>query len=278
MERYVVFNPDTSEVLSIPNYKPESGSYIEVDPQEVKDLLLGVEPMSYYYVHFSKLTKKYELRLRLNNNIDSYNVNDLIYEIPKRKKANADVTITQNIKDTCWKIRVDGDLKASILAQKVSSNYIVSFSITKVNDPNILYKTLELNQKNEEKEFRDNEISKRELDENEEKIQKENRIKEEQNKNKLLGIEKDKKYGIQNFSCVKDEFGLVTISGQFNNNEIKKDKVILEILFLDYEQNIIFKNNANLLEIDEFETKRFLGNTKIDKPFFTCTITQNSKK
>lgn len=135
-----------------------------------------------------------------------------------------------------------------------------------------LYKTLELNQKDKEKEFRDNEISKRELDENEEKIQKENRIKDEQNKNKLLGIEKDKKYGIQNFSCVKDEFGLVTISGQFNNNEIKKDKVILEILFLDYEQNIIFKNNANLLEIDEFETKRFLGNTKIDKSFFKCTI------
>ena len=85
-------------------------------------------------------------------------------------------------------------------------------------------------------------------------------------------MEKDKKYGIQNFSCIKDEFGLVTISGQFNNNGIKKDKVVLEILFLDYEKNIIFKNSANLLEIDEFETKRFLGNTKIDKTFSTCTI------
>ncbi len=145
MERYAVFNPDTGEVLSLPNYKPESGSYIAVDTQDIKGILSGHEPMSYYYVHFSKLTKKYELRLRLNNNIDSYNVNDLIYEIPKRKKANADVTITQNTKDTCWKIKVDGDLKASILAQKVSSNYIVSFSITRVNDPNILYKTLELN-------------------------------------------------------------------------------------------------------------------------------------
>ena len=85
-------------------------------------------------------------------------------------------------------------------------------------------------------------------------------------------MEKDKKYGIQNFSCVKDEFQLITISGQFNNNQIKKDKVVLEILFLDYERNIIFKNTANLLEIDEFETKRFLGNTKIDKPFLTCSI------
>jgi len=90
--------------------------------------------------------------------------------------------------------------------------------------------------------------------------------------NKSLGVEKNKKYGIQNVSCIKDEFGLITISGQFNNNEIKKDRIILEILFLDYEQNIIFKNTANLLEINEFETKRFLGNTKIDKSFATCTI------
>jgi hypothetical protein len=90
--------------------------------------------------------------------------------------------------------------------------------------------------------------------------------------NKSLGVEKNKKYGIQNVSCIKDEFGLITISGQFNNNQIKKDSIILEILFLDYEQNIIFKNTANLLEINEFETKRFLGNTKIDKSFATCTI------
>ncbi len=98
----------------------------------------------------------------------------------------------------------------------------------------------------------------------------------EKDKNKLLGIEKDKKYGIQNFSCIKDEFGLITISGQFNNNQIKKDKVSFEVAFFDYEQNMIFKNTANLLEIDEYETKRFLGNLKIDKNFATCTIKLNN--
>ena len=104
------------------------------------------------------------------------------------------------------------------------------------------------------------------------KILKSNIKIKENSGNKSPGLEKNKKYGIQNFSCIKDEFGLITISGQFNNNQIKKDKIILEILFLDYEQNIIFKNTANLLEINEFETKRFLGNTKIAKSFATCTI------
>ena len=110
------------------------------------------------------------------------------------------------------------------------------------------------------------------LESNEEKEEEEREDIKEYTKNRLPDIEKDKKYGIQNFACNKDEFGLITISGQFNNNQIKKDKIILEILFLDYEQNIIFKNTVNLLEIDEFETKRFLGNTKIDKLFSTCTI------
>ena len=112
--------------------------------------------------------------------------------------------------------------------------------------------------------------SNKEKEENKRKLEKD--IKKEHIENRLPDIEKDKKYGIQNFACNKDEFGLITISGQFNNNQIKKDKIILEILFLDYERNIIFKNTVNLLEINEFETKRFLGNTKIDESFSTCTI------
>ena len=43
-------------------------------------------------------------------------------------------------------------------------------------------------------------------------------------------------------------------------------------IFLDYDNEVIFKNKANLLEIDKFETKRFLGNLKIDENFSTCTI------
>jgi hypothetical protein len=127
-----------------------------------------------------------------------------------------------------------------------------------------LFEVLESN-----KEFKENKINKKQKEKTEE-------VNNKQVVMKSLGVEKDLKFGIQNFSCIKDEFELVTISGQYNNNQIKKDKIILEILFLDYEQNIIFKNTANLLELDEFETKRFLGNTKINKQFSTCTIKVNN--
>ena len=135
-----------------------------------------------------------------------------------------------------------------------------------------MYKILESNREINEREINDNE---KEQSKNKQK-EKQHRANDERNKNKLLGIEKDKKYGIQNFSCIKDEFALITISGQFNNNQIKKDKVSFEIAFFDYEKNMIYKNSANLLEIDEYETKRFLGNLKIDKNFATCTIKINN--
>jgi|TARA_B100001013_G_C24479918_1_gene390852 hypothetical protein len=142
MERYVIFNPDTGEVLSLPNVKPTEGSFIKVEPTSVEGILKGLEQLSHYCVEYSKRKKQYELKSRLLDEIDSYNVNDLIYEVPTRKTSNADLTITQNIKDTCWKVCIGGNLKVNLLSQKVSFNNKLSFSVTRKNDPNILYKTL----------------------------------------------------------------------------------------------------------------------------------------
>jgi hypothetical protein len=152
------------------------------------------------------------------------------------------------------KLQINQDEMTINIAQEILKN------IEKNKDTETNYQLFKILESNKEIEVK----------ENEKRAVEENNIKNEQNKS--LGIEKDKKYGIQNFSCIKDEFGLVTISGQFNNNQIKKDKVVVEILFLNNEQDIILKNTASLLDIDEFETKRFLGNTKIDKSFLTCTI------
>ena len=41
MERYAIFNPDTGEVLSLPNFKPTEGSFIEVEPRSVEGILKG---------------------------------------------------------------------------------------------------------------------------------------------------------------------------------------------------------------------------------------------
>ena len=152
------------------------------------------------------------------------------------------------------KLELNQDEMTTRIVEKILEKIQKNMEITSNGN---LYKILESNREIKEREYN------KELDE-------QNKFLVE--KNKELGIEKDKIYGIQNFSCLKDEFGLIMISGQYNNNQIKKDKVVMEILFLDYDNEVIFKNKANLLEINEFETKRFLGNLKIDENFSTCTI------
>ena len=152
------------------------------------------------------------------------------------------------------KLELNQDEMTTRIVEKILEKIQKNVEITSNGN---LYKILESNREIKEREYN------KELDE-------QNKFLVE--KNKEFGIEKGKKYGIQNFSCLKDEFGLIMISGQYNNNQIKKDKVVMEILFLDYDNEVIFKNKANLLEINEFETKRFLGNLKIDENFSTCTI------
>ena len=152
------------------------------------------------------------------------------------------------------KLELNQDEMTTRIVEKILEKIQKNVEITSNGN---LYKILESNREIKEREY--------------------NKESDEQNKflvekNKEIGIEKGKKYGIQNFSCLKDEFGLIMISGQYNNNQIKKDKVVMEILFLDYDNEVIFKNKANLLEINKFETKRFLGNLKIDENFSTCTI------
>jgi|TARA_B100000927_G_scaffold290491_1_gene289499 hypothetical protein len=144
-KRFVIFDSTSGEISSIVNYKPTDGSFIPVEQKEVDSILTGNEPMSYYYVHYNKTKKEYQLRTRTNFDIDSYLVDDLIYEIPQDNIDNSDIKVTFNIKDTCWKFTIGGDLKANILAHKVSFKQIMNFSITKHNDPNILYKTISFN-------------------------------------------------------------------------------------------------------------------------------------
>ena len=96
--------------------------------------------------------------------------------------------------------------------------------------------------------------------------EKENTVK------KTIDIEKENRYGVENYSCIKDEFGLITISGQYNNNKIQKEKVILKITFFDRQEEPIGENKLELKNIKEFEIKRFIGTINEYKSFFSCSI------
>lgn len=64
----------------------------------------------------------------------------------------------------------------------------------------------------------------------------------------------------------------MTISGQYNNDDVKRTKVELTISFLDNEGNSIGKTNTTFYDLKEFESKRFVGHSKWNENFYTCQI------
>ena len=105
---------------------------------------------------------------------------------------------------------------------------------------------------------------------------KNNKIDSEQDESRTASVdtepEKSTVYGIEKFSCVRDDFGLVTVSGQYNNNDTKKAQVGLDILFLDDKGNTVGKTSVQFYDLKEYESKRFLGHAKWDKNFQTCQM------
>ena len=89
---------------------------------------------------------------------------------------------------------------------------------------------------------------------------------------KSIEPEKSAIQGIENFSCIRDDFGLVTISGQYNNDNAKRNKVELIISFLDNEGNSIGKTSTTFHNLQEFESKRFVGHSKWNENFSSCQI------
>ncbi|WP_299291735.1 hypothetical protein [Nitrosopumilus sp.] len=81
--------------------------------------------------------------------------------------------------------------------------------------------------------------------------------------------------GVENFSCTKDDFGLVTVSGMYNNDNIKRDQVDLIISFYDKSGEILGKTGTTFYDLEEFEVKRFLGHTKWNGNFHNCQIEIN---
>ncbi|MGY5140070.1 MAG: hypothetical protein ACW9W9_01550 [Candidatus Nitrosopumilus sp. Bin_571-38] len=89
---------------------------------------------------------------------------------------------------------------------------------------------------------------------------------------KSIELEKSVVKGVENFSCIRDDFGLVTISGQYYNDDTRRAQVDLEISFLDKTSNIMGKTSITFNDLTEFESKRFVGHSKWNENFYSCQI------
>tara|TARA_Y100000590_G_scaffold76738_1_gene84933 strand:+ start:667 stop:3123 length:2457 start_codon:yes stop_codon:yes gene_type:complete len=86
------------------------------------------------------------------------------------------------------------------------------------------------------------------------------------------------KVGIQNFSCVKDDFGFVEINGEFANGEMAYKKIVFSIILESYDGTKLAQGNSEILNVQPFEIRKFDGHVQLEQPFFDCSAVINWEK
>lgn len=138
---YVCFDLNSGEILRIANEVYDTDNYVEVDISEVMMLQTGEEPTCSYIVKYNLEKNTYEFKVKDDLEINTPNINNLIYQIPADNLTDPDLILVQDFDNTCWKFFIGKNFKKNITNQTVSLNKKLQFSITVKDDPNILYKT-----------------------------------------------------------------------------------------------------------------------------------------
>lgn len=138
---YVIFQKDTGKIIGVSCKQDEENS-IPVDLEQVSGILKGTDSKKNYRVEYNAKKKQLEMVDLHKEIFDGSSVNDFIYEIPETKVNDADITIEQDLPNTCWRFTLGKTLKRNLRNKGVKLNSKLKFSITAKHDPNILYKTL----------------------------------------------------------------------------------------------------------------------------------------
>ena len=86
------------------------------------------------------------------------------------------------------------------------------------------------------------------------------------------------KVGIQNFSCIKDDFGFVEIYGEFSNDEKFYERVVFSVILTSYDGTKLAEGNSEILNVQPYEIRKFDGYVALDEPFYECNAEINWDK
>lgn len=78
------------------------------------------------------------------------------------------------------------------------------------------------------------------------------------------------RHGMSGLFCSRDDFGTITITGTYTNDEIPRNITDVDIVFVDWDENVIGRTSISFADLGEFETKRFYGHVKWDGNFALC--------
>ena len=83
------------------------------------------------------------------------------------------------------------------------------------------------------------------------------------------------KLGIQNFTCIKDDFGMIAINGEFANSEKFYEKIVFSIILKSYDGTKLAQGDSEILNVESYEIRKFDGYVELSEPFYECSAIVN---
>lgn len=144
LESYVYYNKDTGKIHKISSSNVPDNDYeiIKLSNEEVRPILTGEKRTEEFIIKYDISAKQVilkEIKYDDSNDIAS----TMCYCIPVNNKTAPDIIICQDTVNKVWKIIINSTIKKVLTSTTINTDYILYFSITSKNDPNILYRSLE---------------------------------------------------------------------------------------------------------------------------------------
>lgn len=139
---YVYYDKETGDIHKISPKKEDSNfEIIEMSLNKVKRLLTGEKKTSDYKVSYDIITKSVILKnIHESNRVFSFD--KVLYKIPKEDLEICDLVVDQDFLTNTWKISISDKTTEFIKSHNLSLHDKILLSVTKKDDPNILYRTL----------------------------------------------------------------------------------------------------------------------------------------
>jgi hypothetical protein len=142
---YIYFDNTTQKIEKITKEKDllDNFKFIKVELSEVEDFINGKKRFEDYRVIYSSKFNNFVLT-EIKNVSKIKDINEKIFKIPKLiKNKSYNIVIQQDNNKKCWNFFINKQLK---FTEDLNDSFF--FMITKKNDPNILYKTINFNKNN----------------------------------------------------------------------------------------------------------------------------------
>lgn len=141
---YVYYDQESGKIKKIGGKSKNTDlSYIITDSKIVEPIMKGLKGLDDYVVEYDISKKK--LNLKEIKKPETEDARSLLTfkAVPKQQKTRKiDVLIQQDLKNKCWKIKLSKAIVESLINESIYIRSNLFFSITKKNDPNVLYRTI----------------------------------------------------------------------------------------------------------------------------------------